>query len=128
MKDGITKEEIIRISKTDPSKCMYCGKCSASCPSYDEMEYPPHRFVHMFNEGDIRPLLNCTGIYKCLSCYACADRCPRGVEPAKLIEAVRVIAERRREGGAVRAEDVAASLEADTPPQAFVTAFRKYTK
>ena len=26
---------------------MKCGKCSATCPAYDEMEYHPHQFVSM---------------------------------------------------------------------------------
>ena len=35
------KEQILRISGADVKKCMRCGKCSAACPSYDEMEYHP---------------------------------------------------------------------------------------
>lgn len=32
-------ETVTRISGVNPRKCMRCGKCSASCPAYDEMEY-----------------------------------------------------------------------------------------
>ena len=32
------QEQILHISKVHPEKCMKCGKCSASCPSYEEME------------------------------------------------------------------------------------------
>ena len=39
--------EVRRISGVDTRKCMKCGKCSASCPSFDEMEYHPHQFVGM---------------------------------------------------------------------------------
>ena len=31
-------ETVTRISGVNPRKCMRCGKCSASCPAYDEME------------------------------------------------------------------------------------------
>ena len=31
------KEQVIRMSGVDPLKCMRCGKCSGTCPSYDEM-------------------------------------------------------------------------------------------
>ena len=51
------RDEVIRRSGTDPRKCMKCGKCSATCPSYDEMEYHPHEFVYMVENGDIEPLL-----------------------------------------------------------------------
>ena len=30
---------------------MSCGKCSATCPAYDEMEYHPHQFVDMVENG-----------------------------------------------------------------------------
>ena len=33
------KEQILRTSGVNVLKCMRCGKCSATCPSYDEMEY-----------------------------------------------------------------------------------------
>ena len=90
------QEEIIRISGVNPSKCMRCGKCSATCPAYDEMEYHPHQFVNMVECGDIEPLLNSKSLYKCLSCFACIDRCPRGVQPARVVEAVRLTAIRKQ--------------------------------
>ena len=31
------REQILRISGVNPRKCMRCGKCSGTCPSYDEM-------------------------------------------------------------------------------------------
>ena len=49
------KEQILRSSGVNPLKCMRCGKCSATCPSYDEMEYHPHQFVYMVEKGDIEP-------------------------------------------------------------------------
>ena len=47
------KEQILRMSGVNPKKCMRCGKCSATCPAYDEMEYHPHQFVYMVESGDI---------------------------------------------------------------------------
>ena len=84
------KEQILRTSGVNVLKCMRCGKCSATCPSYDEMEYHPHQFVYMVEKGEIEKLMQSPSIYKCLSCFACVERCPRGVEPAKLVEAVRL--------------------------------------
>ena len=122
------REEIIRMSGVNTAKCMKCGKCSASCPAYDEMEYHPHQFVGMVENGDIEPLLNSESLYKCLSCFACVERCPRGVEPAKVVEAVRLTAVRRQGANRMTANDVPGMVDEDTPQQLLVSAFRKYTK
>ena len=122
------REELIRQSGVNPKKCMKCGKCSATCPAYDEMEYHPHQFVSMVESGDIQPLLNSESLYKCLSCFACIERCPRGVEPAKLVEAVRLSAVRKQGENRMTPNDVAKFLDDDVPQQLLVSAFRKYTK
>jgi heterodisulfide reductase subunit C len=122
------QEEIIRMSGVNPKKCMRCGKCSATCPAYDEMEYHPHQFVNMVETGDIEALMASKSIYKCLSCFACIDRCPRGVEPAKLVEAVRLSVIRQQGANHLTPDMIPAMLDEDLPQQAIVSAFRKYTK
>ena len=47
------RSEIIRRSGVNPVKCMRCGKCTATCPAFDTMEYHPHQFVYMVESGDI---------------------------------------------------------------------------
>lgn len=128
MNNKYLREELIRMSGVNPKKCMKCGKCSATCPAYDEMEYHPHQFVSMVESGDIEPLLNSKSLYRCLSCFACIDRCPRGVQPAKLVEAVRLSAIRKQGENHMTANDVSALLDEDTPQQLLVSAFRKYSK
>ena len=122
------RDEVIRRSGVNPRKCMKCGKCSGTCPAYDEMEYHPHQFVSMVENGNIEPLLSSKSIYRCLTCFACVDRCPRSVEPAKLIEAVRLTAIRKQGENHLKADDIPALLDDDMPQQAIVSAFRKYTK
>ena len=124
------REEIIRRSGVNPLKCMRCGKCSGTCPAYDEMEYHPHEFVYMVESGDIEPLMNSKSLYKCLSCFACIDKCPRGVEPAKLVEAVRLEVIRKQGANHLKPDDIPAMVDADAeiPQQLLVSAFRKYSK
>lgn len=122
------KNEIIRISGVNPKKCMQCGKCSGTCPAFDQMEYHPHQFVSMLKSGNIEPLLKSESIYACLTCFACVDRCPRGVEPAKIIDAVRVIVQREQGKSRLKADGIAKYLDDDIPGQALVTAMRKYNK
>ncbi len=122
------KQEILSISGVNPKKCMVCGKCSGTCPNYDAMEYHPHQFVQMVENGEVEKLLASPSIYKCLSCFACLERCPRQVEPVKLIEAVRLVVERQRGPQHLEAENVPSYLDEDLPQQAIVSAFRKYKK
>ena len=122
------QDQLIRMSGVNPKKCMRCGKCSATCPAYDAREYHPHQFVSMVDSGDIAPLLESESLYTCLTCMACLERCPRGVEPAKLIEAVRLTALRKKGANHLKAEAVPALLDEDTPQQLLVSAFRKYAK
>lgn len=122
------RDEIIRSSGVNPKKCMRCGKCTATCPAFDEMEYHPHQFVYMVETGDIEPLLRSESLYKCLTCFACVDRCPRGVEPAKLVEAVRLSVIRKQGANHLKADDIPALLDEELPQQAIVSALRKYSK
>ena len=122
------KEQVLRMSGVNPSKCMRCGKCSGTCPSYDEMEYHPHQFVYMVENGDIETLMKSDSVYKCLSCFACVDRCPRGVEPAKLVEALRLCVIRQKGKNHMTADDIPAVLDDEMPQQALVSAMRKYVK
>ena len=128
MNNKYLQEDLLRMSGVNPKKCMRCGKCSATCPAYDEMEYHPHQFVSMVENGEIEPLINSDSLYKCLTCFACVDRCPRGVEPAKLVEAVRLAAVRKQGANHLKVDSVPDMLDDETPQQLIVSAFRKYSK
>ena len=121
-------DTISRISGVNPRKCMRCGKCTASCPAFDEMDYHPHQFVSMVENGRIDELLRSRGIYLCLSCFACVERCPRSVEPAKLIEAVRLAVIRQQGMNHLAPEQIPELLDDELPQQAITSAFRKYRK
>ena len=124
----VSQEEILAISGVDPKKCMRCGKCSATCPAYDEMEYHPHEFVAMVEKGEIDRLTESKSLYLCMSCMACIQRCPRQVEPAKLVEAVRAAVIRQKTRTHLLPDAVPAMLDPDLPQQAIVSAMRKYTR
>ena len=121
-------EQIKEISGVNPLKCMKCGKCSASCPSYNEMDIKPHQFVSYVQNGDIAALAESKSLYKCLSCFACIERCPRNVKPGKLIDAARQIVIRQRGQEGLSADEIPALLDEETPQQLLVSAFRKYRR
>ena len=122
------KENILRLSGTDVRKCMKCGKCTASCPVGEEMDIKPHQFVSYVNRGEIEPLQKSGSLWKCLSCFACVQRCPRDVKPAKLIEAIRLTVIRERGQNYLSPDEIPQLLDPQLPQQLLVSAFRKYSK
>lgn len=74
----------------DAQKCMSCGKCTASCPMAAHMDVRPHQFAAYIRQGKADKLLACVSVWQCLTCFACTQRCPRGVAPASLLAAVRL--------------------------------------
>ena len=119
---------IRRISGVNPRKCMKCGKCPATCPAFEEMDYHPHQFVSMVQKGQIEKLMESKSIYMCMSCFACLERCPRQVEPAKLIEAVRLAVIRQQGQNHLKPEQIPELLDEELPQQAITSAFRKFAK
>ena len=128
----MTKEERIenlnRLSGTDVRKCMKCGKCSGRCPAFNDMDIKPHQFVSMLCQGKIDQLLESQAIWNCLSCMACVERCPRGVAPAAVVEAVRETVVRMQGANGIKAEDIPPIVDEFIPQQLLVSAYRKYNK
>ena len=128
----MTKEERIenlnRLSGTDVRKCMKCGKCSGRCPAFNDMDIKPHQFVSMLCQGKIDQLLESQAIWSCLSCMACVERCPRGVAPAAVVEAVRETVVRMQGANGIKAEDIPPIVDELIPQQLLVSAYRKYNK
>lgn len=126
------KSEQIKLIKersgTDAKKCMKCGKCSGRCPAYQDMDIKPHQFVSYIEKGEIDKLLNSKSLFTCLTCFACVERCPRGVAPAAIIEAVRQEVIRMQGENRVKAEEIPQIVDDKIPQQLLVSMFRKYNK
>ena len=119
-------EKIKEISGVNPLKCMKCGKCSATCPAFNEMDIKPHQFVSYVQNGDIEALANSKSLWKCLSCFACVERCPRDVQPGKLIDAARQLVVRQKGQTGLSPEEIPELLDEEVPQQLLVSAFRRY--
>ncbi len=121
-------ERIKEISGVNPLKCMKCGKCSATCPAFNEMDIKPHQFVSYVQNGDIDALANSKSLWKCLSCFACVERCPRDVQPGRLIDAARQLVVRQKGQTGLAPEEIPELLDEDLPQQLLVSAFRRYRR
>jgi glycolate oxidase iron-sulfur subunit len=82
-------------------KCVHCGFCTATCPTYvllgDELDSPRGRIylIKEMLEHD-RPATAevVRHVDRCLSCLACMTTCPSGVHYQHLIDHARVHIER----------------------------------
>ena len=121
-------EKIKEISGANPLKCMKCGKCSASCPAFDEMDIKPHQFVSYVINENIDALVQSKSLWKCLSCFACVERCPRDVQPGRIIDAARQLVVRQRGQAYLSADEIPELLDPELPQQLLVSAFSRYRR
>ena len=100
MQTNFTKEQLqeSNISSADGilRKCVHCGFCNATCPTYqivgDELDGPRGRIylIKDMLEND-KPANEkiAKHIDRCLSCYACMTTCPSGVNYMHLVDHAR---------------------------------------
>jgi len=84
--------EIERIADTHVSDCYQCGKCSAGCPLAEQMDLLPNQLIRLVQLGRIDRAMRCEAIWKCVSCVTCSTRCPKSVDCAGVLDALRQLA------------------------------------
>ena len=119
--------QLLRLAGTDVSRCIQCGRCSATCPMGDKMDLLPSRMVWELINGNGEEMLQARSPWVCLSCMACEQRCPKGVSPCAIMEAARLVNIRQQGGNRLTAE-LLEHYPADMPQQVLVAAYRKYNK
>ncbi len=84
--------DIEGLSGTNLRDCYQCGKCSAGCPMADAMDVLPNRLIRLVQLGQVEKALRAESIWKCVSCMTCTARCPKAVDCAGVMDALRQIA------------------------------------
>jgi dimethylglycine catabolism B len=59
--------------------CIQCGMCAGTCPYGEYMDYPPRRIINMLRRGFIEEVFKSDSMLRCVACYACMSKCPRGI-------------------------------------------------
>jgi heterodisulfide reductase subunit C len=75
--------------------CYQCGKCTAGCPLAYTMEVPPHEIVRLVQLGREEEALASHTIWLCASCETCTSRCPKNIDIASVMDALRILAFRQ---------------------------------
>jgi len=118
--------KVEEISGQNLLACYQCGKCSAGCPSVSDMDILPNQIIRYAQLGFKDELLQSKSIWICASCFTCNARCPKGVNIAEVIEAIRQILLRKREDH-LKIEKLSDSEKGDVPPIAMISSMRKFT-
>lgn len=134
MKVELTREKLRQdllrrveeISGQNVMACYQCGKCSAGCPAAASMDALPSQVIRLVQLGLVEEAMATQTIWTCAACLTCAARCPKGVDLARVMEALRELVLDRGQDylapGAIPAEELD-----EWPQQAFIGGFRKYT-
>ncbi len=93
--------EVCRDSGQDLSACFQCKVCTSGCPLAGAMDLTPHAVVRALQLGREARLLRANSFWLCASCQACTARCPQGIDLARVMDALRMAAARRRVPAAV---------------------------
>ena len=88
-------EEIQTLSGQEISNCYQCGACSSGCPMTQEMDYLPSTIIRMVQLG-MEETLESKTIWTCMTCFNCEVRCPRGIDIANVMEALRQLVLRKK--------------------------------
>ena len=106
--------------------CYQCGKCSAGCPAVSDMDILPNQIIRLAQLGQREELLKAKSIWVCASCMTCNARCPKGINIAEVIEAIRQILLRKGLDH-VEVKELTEEQKAEVPPIALISCFRKFT-
>lgn len=119
-------EKLKELSGENVKLCMQCATCSGMCPMTAEMDLSPRKVMHLAQFGLLNRLSASNTFWKCASCHACTVKCPRGIDIAKVMEALRQQVLRKNknyiEPSALPAERIV-----ELPQIALVAGFRKLT-
>jgi len=120
-------KRVNEISGQNVLTCYQCGRCSAGCPLTFAMKDLPNQVIRLVQLGLEEDVLASNTMWVCASCLACHARCPRGVDLAKVMEALRAIKLRPGAEDRIKLEEISKETLARLPQQALVSGLRKLT-
>lgn len=87
--DPTFKQSIIDAGAETVALCYQCGTCTGSCPSGKRTPYRIRTIIRKSLMGLKNEVLTDDTIWECVTCYACQERCPRGVAIVDVVKTIR---------------------------------------
>jgi len=114
---GLSGEEI--------DLCFQCGGCSSACPMTTYMDLLPSKIIRLVQLGDEGVLKSLTP-WVCSTCLNCTAKCPRGIDIANVMEALRQTLLRSKFDHS-RLDDLRMEELREMPPIALISSLRKFS-
>src|SRR5512143_1503994 len=76
-------------------ECYQCVKCSSGCPLAEHFDVEPNQVMRLVQLGQADAVLNSRTIWMCAGCETCTTRCPQGLDIARVMDTLKMIAHER---------------------------------
>jgi heterodisulfide reductase subunit C2 len=107
--------------------CYQCGNCTAGCPVSFAMEIGPHQAIRYTLLGQEEEVLGVNTFWLCASCLQCSSRCPKGIDIARVMDALRLVVLRKKDRkDRLQVPELPDGFLEKIPQIAVVSGFRKF--
>jgi heterodisulfide reductase subunit C len=92
-----------------------------------QMDLLPNQIIRLIQMGLEEDVLRSKTLFLCASCFTCQSRCPKGIDLARVMEAVRHVLDPKGRD-AYGPDQISPEEARELPQQVMVALFRKFAK
>lgn len=89
-------QQVEEIAHTQVRECYQCGKCSAGCPQVERMDVMPSTIMRLVQRGEVDKAAATRSAWLCVACLTCSTRCPKSVNIAGVMDALKQISVQKK--------------------------------